>query len=432
MPLRHRVQFSLLGSNIVHRYSLQLNLTKNLGRAASPLSILRERNFGLVWSSITLAGMASQMETVIVVWYVLNLTDSPFLVGLTASARMGFNFLALFAGATADRVPRKALLVVVEALLASLAVLMLTLIATGLIQVWHIFIITLAAGLVRIFQQPTAQSLAVDSVSQDRIPNAVALTNAGMNIALVAGPLLGGILFDLFGPDGAYVLVAVLYSLSGLAALLMGATRVGAVPKRESVLSAVIQGLRYVKGQQLLWAALLVAVIINITGFAFHTTLMPIFARDVLGRDSVGLGLLISSFGIGALVGSMIWASVSNLRHSGLFCILAVIGWHGTMIVFATSTNFYLSVGILVVTGIMFSSTLVLLLTVLMKTAQPEFRGRIIGLRTLAIYAHAFGSLAAGAMAGVAGAPMTAAISGVLGIIMVIVLAIFAPKLRRF
>ncbi len=103
-----------------------MNLVTNLGRAASPLSILRERNFGLVWSAITLAGMASQMETVVVVWYVLNLTDSPFLVGLTASARMGFNFLALFAGATADRVPRKVLLAVVEFLLASLAVLMLT------------------------------------------------------------------------------------------------------------------------------------------------------------------------------------------------------------------------------------------------------------------------------------------------------------------
>ncbi len=74
-----------------------MNLVTNLGRAASPISILRERNFGLVWSSITLAGMASQMEMVVVVWYVLNLTDSPFLVGLTASARMGFNFLALFA-----------------------------------------------------------------------------------------------------------------------------------------------------------------------------------------------------------------------------------------------------------------------------------------------------------------------------------------------
>ena len=409
-----------------------MNLVANLGRAASPISILRERNFGLVWSAITLAGMASQMETVVVVWYVLNLTDSPFLVGLTASARMGFNFLALFAGATADIVPRRVLLVIVQVMLASLAVLMLTLIFTGRIEVWHIFIITLAAGLVRIFQMPTAQSLAVDSVSQDRIPNAVALVNAGMNLALVAGPLLGGILFELAGPGGAYVLVAALYCLSGLSALMMGTIKVTSAQDRESVFTAVVQGLRYVKAQQLLWSVLVVAVIINITGFSFHTTLMPIFARDVLDRDSVGLGLLISFFGIGALVGSMIWASIPNLRHTGLLCILAVVGWHGTMIVFATSTNFYLSLGILMVTGMMFSSTLVLILTVLMKTAQPEFRGRIMGLRTLAIYAHAFGSLGAGAVAGVLGAPATAAISGVIGIIMVIILALFVPKLRRF
>lgn len=381
---------------------------------------------------MTLAGMGAQIETVVVVWYVLNLTDSPFLVGLTASARMGFNFLALFAGATADRVPRKNLLAFVEFLLASLALLMLTLIATGLIQVWHIFIITLATGLVRIFQMPTAQSLAVDSVSQDRIPNAVALINAGMNIALVVGPLLGGILFDLFGPDGAYVLVAALYALSALAALLMGSTRVGTSQVRESVFSTVIQGLKYVKAQQLLWAALLVAVIINITGFPFHTTLMPIFARDELGQDSVGLGLLISSFGIGALMGSMIWASIPNLRHAGLLCILAVVGWHGTMIAFAASTNFYLSVAILVVTGMMYSSTLVLILTVLMENARPEFRGRIMGLRTLAIYAHAFGSLGAGAMAGVVGAPMTANIIGISGVAMVVVLAFAVPKFRRF
>ena len=409
-----------------------MNLVTNLGRAASPLSILRHRNFGLVWSAITLAAMASQMETVVVVWYVLNLTDSPLLVGLTASARMGFNFLALFAGATADIVPRRTLLVIVEALLASLAVLMLILIASGMIQVWHIFVITLASGLARIFQQPTAQSLAVDSVPQDRISNAVALINAGMNIALVAGPLLGGILFDLYGPDGAYVLVAAFYVLSGMAALMMGGTRVGAAQKRESVFTAVVQGLKYVKGQQLLWAALLVAVIINITGFSFHTTLMPIFARDVLGRDSVGLGLLISFFGIGALVGSMVWASIPNLRHTGMLCILAVIGWHGTMILFATSTNFYISLGILLVTGMMFSSTLVLLLTVLMQNARPEFRGRIMGLRTLAIYAHAFGSLAAGALAGTVGAPMTANIIGIVGIAMIVALAFLVPKFRRF
>jgi len=372
------------------------------------------------------------METVVVVWYVLNLTDSPFLVGLTAAARLGFNFLALFAGATADIVPRRTLMIIVQAVLASMALVMLFLIVSGLIEVWHIFIVTLAAGLARIFQMPTIQSLAVDSVSTDRIPNAVALINAGSNIALVLGPILGGLLFDIYGPEGAYVLVASLYILSGSAAFLIGTTRVSESVKGESVFTMVAQGLRYVKGEQLLWSALLVAVIFNITGFSFHTTLVPIFARDVLGRDSVGLGILISSFGIGGLVGSMFWAAIPNLKRTGLWCILAVMGWHSTMIVFAASSNFYLSVGILVVTGMLFSSSLVLVLTVLMKTGRPEFRGRLMGLRTLAIYAHAFGSMGAGALAGAMGAPTAAVLSGAFGIAMMIVLALIAPKLRRF
>ncbi|GIT01394.1 MAG: MFS transporter [Chloroflexota bacterium] len=404
----------------------------NIGRAAAPISILRQRNFGLIWSAITMSQMGSQMETVVVVWYVLNWTDSPLLAGLTATARLGFNFLALFAGATADLVPRRTLMIIVQAVLASLAVLMLILIVTDLIEVWHVFIVTLAAGLARIFQMPTAQSLAVDSVSTERIPNAVALINAAMNIALVVGPILGGLLFDFFGPEGAYVLVAGLYVASGVATFTMGRIRVAELQTRESVLTLVAEGLRYVKGEQLLWSALLIAVIFNITGFSFHTTLVPIFAKDVLDRDSLGLGILISSFGIGGLLGSMFWAAIPNLKHTGIFCILAVCGWHITMIVFAASTNFYLSVGILVVTGMMFSSSLVLVLTVLMQTGRPEFRGRLMGLRTLAIYAHAFGSLAAGAVAGLLGAPATAVISGVFGISMMIGLALIAPKLRRF
>jgi len=403
-----------------------------IGRAAGPISILRQRNFGLIWSAMTMSQMGSQMETIVVVWYVLNRTDSPFLAGLTATARLGFNFLALFAGATADLVPRRTLMIIVQGVLASLAVLMLVLIVTDLIEVWHVFIVTLAAGLARIFQMPTAQSLAVDSVVTERIPNAVALIGAAMNISLLLGPILGGRLFDVFGPEGAYVMVASLYVASGLATFLMGATRAGEAVVRESVFTLVAEGLRYVKGEQLLWSALVIAVIFNITGFSFHTTVVPIFAKEVLGSDSTELGILISSFGLGGLMGSMFWAAMPDVKHTGLLCILAVCGWHATMMVFAASTNFYLSVGILVVTGTMFSSSLVLVLTVLMKTGRPEFRGRLMGLRTLAIYAHAFGSLAAGAVAGMLGAPATAVISGVFGISMMIALALVAPKLRRY
>ena len=381
---------------------------------------------------MTVSQMGSQMETVVVVWYVLNLTDSPLLVGLTATARLGFNFLALFAGATADIVPRRTLMIIVQTVLASLAALMLVLIATDLIEVWHIFVITLLAGLARIFQMPTAQSLAVDSVVPERIPNAVALISAAMNLGLIIGPILGGLLFDVFGPEGAYVMVASVYVLSGSLTFLIGETRVTIANKGESVFSLVAEGLRYVKGNQLLWSALFVAVIFNITGFSFHTTLVPIFAKDQLGQDSFGLGILLSTFGIGGLVGSMFWAAIPNVKHTGIFCFLAVVGWHSTMIVFAASTNFYLSVGILAVTGTMFSSSLVLVLTVLMKTGLPEFRGRLMGLRTLAIYAHAFGSLGAGAIAGVWGAPSAAVLSGIFGISMMLGLALLAPKLRQF
>ena len=381
---------------------------------------------------MALSQMGQQMETVVVVWYVLNLTDSPLLVGLTATARMGFNFLALFAGATADIVPRRTLLMIAQTAMAALAILMLVLIVTDLIEVWHIFVITLAAGLARIFQRPTAQSLGVDSLDQSRIPNGVALLNAATNFALVVGPVVGGVLFDLFGPEGAYAMVALLNVFSGVAAFFIGATRVSVSNNGESVFAVVAQGARYVRGEQLLWSVLLVAVIFNITGFSFHVTLVPIFAKEVLDVNSVRLGIMISSFGIGGLIGSLFWASIPNLRHIGLLCILAVMGWHATMIVFAVSTNFYLSVAILVVTGMMFSSSLVMVLTVLMKTAPPEFRGRIMGLRTLAIYAHAFGSVAFGAVAGMLGASTTVVICGMGGIGMMVVLALIAPKLRRF
>ena len=158
---------------------------------------------------------------------------------------------------------------------------------------------------------------------------------------------------------------------------------------------------------------------------------MPIFARDVLGTDARGLGMLMSAFGIGAFIGSVGLASVGNLRHTGKLLILTVIIWHTSMVVFSASTSFPVSLAILVVTGMAFSSTLVLILTILLRTARPEFRGRIMGLRVLAIYAHTFGSLNSGAMAGFFGAPVAANINAAVGIALVSLLALITPKLRR-
>ncbi len=405
--------------------------TATVNRTASPFSVFRYRNFAFVWASTTLVGMGTQMEAVVLGWFILTLTDSPFLVGAISAARMSLNILALLAGAIADRVPRARLLAAVEFLMAGFGIVMLILIVSGQLETWHIFLIAVTAGMVRVFQMPAAQSLVADTLPEDRINNGIAFNTLGRNIAMLAGPLVGGILFKSFGPQGAFIVIASLYFLSGLFALNIRST--ASVTRREtrSVLHTVVEGLKYVKGQQVLWATLVLALVIESSGWTFHTTLMPIFARNVWGADSAGLGWLLFAFGAGAVTASLGWAMIRNLRHVGKLMIGAVIIWHATILAFSTSQSFYLSMAILTMTGAGFASTQVFLLTSLLRNTQSEYRGRVMSLRSLAIYAFALGSMSSGAMAGFWSAPRAANIVGVMGIVLVLVLAVFAPKLRR-
>ena len=408
-----------------------MRLTGTLARASTPLGIFRHRNFAFVWSSTALVGIGTQMESAVLGWFVLTLTDSPFLVGSIAASRMALNFLALFTGAIADRLPRNLLLMWVEFIMGIMGILMLALILTDLLQVWHIFAITLFMGVVRLFQMPVAQSLVGDTLPRERVNNGAAFNTVAMNIAMLCGPVIGGLLYKGFGPQGAYLAIASLYLASGMVALGIRIDRSESRRQSESVLRATADGLRYAVGNQVIWAVLTTAIIINLSGWTVHTGLAPIFARDVLGTDSAGLGLLLFAFGVGALSGSLGLAMVPNLRHPGKLLIVAVVMWHTMILVFSLSRSFYLSMGLFALVGMAFASTQVLILTLLLRTTQQEFRGRIMGLRSFSILAYSFGSMASGAIAGLWGAPAAAQVVGFTGITLVLALAAVAPKLRR-
>ena len=408
-----------------------MRLTATLSRASSPLGVFRHRNFAFVWGSTALVGIGSQMESAVLGWFVLTLTDSPFLVGSIAAARMALNFLALFAGAIADRLPRNLLLMSVEFVMGIMGILMLALILTDLLQVWHIFAITLFMGVVRLFQMPVAQSLVGDTLPRERVNNGAAFNTVAMNIAMLCGPVIGGLLYKAFGPQGAYLAIASLYLASGMVAIGIRIDRSESIHRPESVMRAVTDGLRYAVGNQIIWAVLTVAIVINLAGWTVHTSLAPIFARDVLGTDSAGLGLLLFAFGVGALSGSLGLAMVPNLRHTGKLLFVAVIAWHTMVLLFSLSQSFYLSMGLFALVGMAFASTQVLILTLLLRTTQQEFRGRVMGLRSFSILAYSFGSMAAGAIAGLWGAPAAAQVMGLTGITLVLALAAVAPKLRQ-
>ena len=402
-----------------------------LNQAPGPFSVFRYRNFSLVWASTTLVGMGTQMEAVVLAWFILNLSDSPFLVGAISAARMSLNIMALFAGVVADRVPRHRILAAVEFIMAAFGAVMLVLIVSGVLEMWHIFAIAMLAGTVRVFQMPAAQSLVADTLPEERIGSGAAFNTLGRNFAMLIGPLVGGILFKSFGPQGAYTAIASLYFVSGWFALCVRPLGSSSRQEPESIFRTVIAGLKHVKGRQVLWATLVLALIIESSGWTFHTTLMPIYARDVLGADAAGLGFLLFAFGIGAVAGSLGWALVRDLQHVGKLMIGSVVLWHCSILVFSTSPSFYVSMATLVVTGAGFASTQVFILSALLRTAQPEFRGRVMSLRSLAIYAFALGSLSSGGMAALWGAPRAANIIGVVGIVLVLALAVLAPKLRR-
>ena len=378
-----------------------------------------------------MVGMGTQMESLVLGWYVLTLTDSAFLVGAISAARMAMNILALLAGAVADRVPRHKVLAAVEFLMTGFGIAMLMLILSGRLQTWHIFVIAVTAGMVRVFQMPASQALVADTLPEERMGHGIAFNTLGRNIAVLIGPLAGGILFKDYGPQGAFIVIASLYFASGWFALSIRLT--GNVNRREPepVLRTIIEGLKYVKGQQLLWGTLVLALIIESSGWTFHTTLLHIFARNVLAADSEGLGRLVFAFGIGTVVASLGWAMIGNPRHVGRLIIGSVVIWHASILVFSFSQSFYLSMAILTVTGAGFASTQVFLLTALLRNAKQEYRGRVMSLRSLAIYAFALGSLTSGGMASVWGAPRAAHVVGTMGIVLVLALAALAPKLRR-
>ena len=252
-----------------------MRLIGTLARAFTPLGVFRHRNFAFVWGSTTLVGIGTQMESAVLGWFVLSLTDSPFLVGSIAAARMALNFLALFAGAIADRLPRNVLLVSVEFVMGIMGILMLALILTDLLEVWHIFAITLSMGVVRLFQMPVAQSLVGDTLPRERVNNGAAFNTVAMNIAMLCGPVIGGLLYQWFGPQGAYLVIASLYLSSGMVAVGIRIDHSERTSRPESVMHTVTEGLRYAAGNQVIWAVLTAAVIINLTGWTVHTGLAP-------------------------------------------------------------------------------------------------------------------------------------------------------------
>ncbi len=393
---------------------------------------LREPSFRLMWLSTTVQAATMQVENVALVWYILELTGSPFLTGLLTTARLALTILAMYSGVLADRISRKKILLSVQALSIAVSVIMAGLIATGLVRVWHISAAAAITGVGRLFDQPARQALVADSVPTDKIPNAVSLNQLAMNVVSAVAPLFGGILYGALGPVGVYLFMAFAYVLGSACILFVRVQQnLRRAEQKESIWASMAGSLRLARGNGIVVAALIMAAIANLSGFPFNQVLLAVYAKSVLGTDATGLGFLLSGLGVGAIIGAVSVASMASVRRMGRILVLCMFLWHVGILAVALSRQLYLAWGLLVLTGVVQSMSMATIAGLLLATTPGEFRGRIMGLRQLAIYPLPLGTAVTGALVSSLGITTTVLICTVVGSILIWTTVLFIPKLWK-
>ncbi len=371
-------------------------------RLPSSLRALGHRNFRLYWTGQLISLVGTWMQTIARGWLVLELTHSPFWLGMVGFANaFPVLLLSLWGGVIADRFPKRLLVITTQAISMIMALVLAALAFTHTVQVWHIIAVSLVLGTVFAFDAPARQSFTVELVGKDDLMNAVALNSSIFNGARVLGPAIGAIILAWQGAGMAFLLnglsyLAVIYGLIkiDLPAKARRAERSGSVGQ-------IMEGLRYVKNHSTL--AVLMTLIAVVSVFAFpYATLMPIFADDVLHVGKEGYGTLMALSGIGSLIGALsltVQSGKASIKR-GRIVLLGAIGLPVFLGIFSLSSNYLLSLAVLIGVGWTMISINATINTIIQTSVPDELRGRVNGVFAfLFIGVAPLGNLQAGLVA---------------------------------
>ena len=371
----------------------------------------------------------SEMETLILGWYILVATDSPFLVGLLGALRFSGTLTAPIVGVIADRMSRKVMLIVLRtgAGLSALALLILAI--TDLIQPWHVFAIASISGILRPADNVLRQSLIADTVPRNLLMNASGLARTTQDTARIVGALLGATLLSRLGLGWAYVGVTIFYSLSVLMGLGISTIRSSIPVKHVNPLTEMKQGLRYMVDSSVIQPIMFLAFLVNATAFPLTNGLLPVVARNVYQHDENGLALMVAVFAVGALVGSLLMASVVNSRRPERFMMITMVIWYVLLILLAQTDSNAMGLPLLALIGASISFCMISMSVVLMTFTKFEMRGRVMGIRMLAVYGLPMGLVIGGWLIEQYGVPATITGYAIVGLIALVFAVLKWPKL---
>lgn len=371
------------------------------------------------------------MQSVAQSWLVYRLTGSSLLLGSVGFASQIPVFLmAPVGGTTADRANRHRVIITTQTISMLLAFILAFLTRTNRVQVWHIFVLAALLGLVNAFDIPGRQAFLVDMVGKEDLMNAIALNSSMFNGARIIGPAVAGILVAKVGEGWCFFANGVSYIAVIMGLLLMKIDcprrgRSGASP-----LEDIIEGFRFARYTAPIRALLLLLGLVSLVGMPY-TVLMPIFADHILHGGARGLGILMGSTGVGALLGALTLALRSGIKGLGRWVALACGGFGVSLFLFAFSRHFWLSVALLLPVGFSMMLQMACSNTLIQAMVPDHLRGRVMALYSMMFMGMApIGALLGGALADKLGAPVTVAVGAVACIIAAIGFGMHLPKIR--
>jgi MFS family permease len=398
-----------------------------------PWASLAFPNYRLLWAAAFLGTMGLQMRQFANAWQVYELSGSALQLGLTGLFQAAPLFVVgLFAGTVADAADRRKLLMVTMAVNLVLALVLALLTGSGVIQVWHIYVMTALTSTVNIFQQPARTALISGLVPRTHLLNAITLNQVINQVARLSGPFAGGFLLAAAGGEAAYLANAVLFISALLALAAMRTAGTDGVQRRERVTGkALLEGLQFV------WATRVIAALIMLdivaTVFGGFQPLLPVFAKDILGLGPAGLGILTAAPGFGSLAGASALLWIGNVRRKGWLMLVSVFGFAGALVLFGLSTWVVLSVVAVALLGMLDSMSVSVRQTSVQLLTPDRLRGRTTSINQMfAMGAPSLGYIVAGGMAEAWSAPAAMVIGGVVVGVVVLAVGVLWTQVRWF
>ena len=353
------------------------------------------RSYRFQWSADLLTSWAFEMENLILGWYVLVTTNSVFLLTLFGALQFAGTLLSPYFGTLADRVSRRGLLAALRAAYGACALVLASLSLAGLLAPWHVFVVALISGLLRPSDLVVRHSLIADTVPAESLTNAMGLSRTTVDSARIVGTLAGAGLFSFAGFGAAYVMVTLFYAVS---AVLTTRIASGTVRHAGGAWSELKLGIRYIALTPALAAMMSLAFLINLTAFPLSHGLLPYVARDIYGIDANGLAHLLASYALGALAGSLWLAWSGRTANAARIMIIGTYGWYLLLLVFVHFESKFSGMPLLALIGLAQSLCIVAMSVALLQSTAADYRGRVMGVRMLAVYGLPIGLLLAGAL----------------------------------